>query len=121
MSGWHWAHPTVVGKQLVKEMITRDENHPSIIFWSNGNEGGCLLYTSIADEKGKYKYEFTLPQEWEGKQIELVFEAVMTDAKVTINCLLYTSRHESKIRSGTWFYNKEVPLHPKVRCLYWLE
>ena len=25
--------------------------------------------------------------------------------------------HESKIRSGTWFYNKEVPLHPKVRCL----
>ena len=39
----------------------------------------------IADEKGKYKYEFTLPQEWEGKQIELVFEAVMTDAKVTIN------------------------------------
>lgn len=32
LSGWHWAHPTVVGKQLVKEMITRDENHPSIIF-----------------------------------------------------------------------------------------
>lgn len=40
LSGWHWAHPTIVGKQLVKEMITRDENHPSIIFWSNGNEGG---------------------------------------------------------------------------------
>ena len=40
LSGWHWAHPTIVGKQLVKEMITRDENHPSLIFWSNGNEGG---------------------------------------------------------------------------------
>ncbi len=40
LSGWHYAHPTIVGKQLVKEMITRDENHPSIIFWSNGNEGG---------------------------------------------------------------------------------
>lgn len=40
LSGWHWAHPTIVGKQLVKEMVTRDENHPSIIFWSNGNEGG---------------------------------------------------------------------------------
>ena len=26
-------------------------------------------------------------------------------------------RHESKIRSGTWFYNKEVPPHPKVRGL----
>ena len=40
LSGWHWAHSTIVGKQLVKEMVTRDENHPSIIFWSNGNEGG---------------------------------------------------------------------------------
>lgn len=40
LSGWHWAHETVVGRQLVKEMVTRDVNHPSIIFWSNGNEGG---------------------------------------------------------------------------------
>lgn len=40
LSGWHWAHETVVGSQLVKEMVTRDANHPSIIFWSNGNEGG---------------------------------------------------------------------------------
>src|SRR5574344_1459318 len=40
LSGWHWAHETVIGRQLVKEMVTRDVNHPSIIFWSNGNEGG---------------------------------------------------------------------------------
>ena len=40
LSGWHFAHETIVGRQLVKEMVTRDENHPSIIFWSNGNEGG---------------------------------------------------------------------------------
>lgn len=40
LSGWHWAHETVVGTRLVKEMVTRDVNHPSIIFWSNGNEGG---------------------------------------------------------------------------------
>lgn len=40
LSGWHWAHETVLGSQLVKEMVTRDVNHPSIIFWSNGNEGG---------------------------------------------------------------------------------
>ena len=38
--GWHWAHETVVGSQIVEEMVTRDVNHPSIIFWSNGNEGG---------------------------------------------------------------------------------
>ena len=38
--GWHWAHETVVGSQIAEEMVTRDVNHPSIIFWSNGNEGG---------------------------------------------------------------------------------
>jgi len=40
LPGWHWAHETIVGAQLVEEMVTRDANHPSIIFWSNGNEGG---------------------------------------------------------------------------------
>ena len=40
LPGWHWAHETVVGAQLVEEMVTRDVNHPSILFWSNGNEGG---------------------------------------------------------------------------------
>ncbi len=39
-SGWHWAHETIVGSQIIEEMVTRDVNHPSIIFWSNGNEGG---------------------------------------------------------------------------------
>lgn len=29
-----------VGSKLVKEMVQRDVNHPSIIIWSNGNEGG---------------------------------------------------------------------------------
>ena len=38
--GWHWAHNTIIGSQTVEEMVTRDVNHPSIIFWSNGNEGG---------------------------------------------------------------------------------
>lgn len=40
LSGWHWAHDTMNGQKLVKSMVTRDQNHPSIIFWSNGNEGG---------------------------------------------------------------------------------
>ena len=38
--GWHWAHDAVTGSQIVEDMVTRDVNHPSIIFWSNGNEGG---------------------------------------------------------------------------------
>ena len=40
LPGWHWAHETIIGSQIAEEMVTRDVNHPSIIFWSNGNEGG---------------------------------------------------------------------------------
>jgi hypothetical protein len=40
LSGWHHAHDTDVGRRLVREMVDRDVNHPSILFWDNGNEGG---------------------------------------------------------------------------------
>ncbi len=40
LTGWQAAYDTLVGKKLVKELVLRDVNHPSIIMWSNGNEGG---------------------------------------------------------------------------------
>jgi Glycosyl hydrolases family 2, TIM barrel domain/Glycosyl hydrolases family 2/Beta galactosidase small chain len=40
LSGWQKAHGTEIGRKLVREMINRDVNHPSILFWDNGNEGG---------------------------------------------------------------------------------
>jgi hypothetical protein len=40
LGGWHQYYDTNVGPRLLKEMITRDVNHPSILFWDNGNEGG---------------------------------------------------------------------------------
>jgi hypothetical protein len=40
LTGWQNKYDTVVGTKLVKEMVVRDVNHPSIIFWDNGNEGG---------------------------------------------------------------------------------
>ena len=40
LSGWQAAHDTIVGRLLVRELVERDVNHPSIIIWDNGNEGG---------------------------------------------------------------------------------
>jgi Glycosyl hydrolases family 2, TIM barrel domain/Glycosyl hydrolases family 2, sugar binding domain/Glycosyl hydrolases family 2 len=40
LAGWHHYYDNTVGPQLVKEMVTRDVNHPCILFWDNGNEGG---------------------------------------------------------------------------------
>ncbi|HTI07640.1 MAG TPA: glycoside hydrolase family 2 TIM barrel-domain containing protein [Puia sp.] len=40
LTGWHHAYDTEVGSKLVKEMIVKDVNHPSIVIWDNGNEGG---------------------------------------------------------------------------------
>ena len=40
LSGWHGAYDTATGASLIGEMVRRDVNHPSILFWDNGNEGG---------------------------------------------------------------------------------
>lgn len=40
LAGWHDSYETEIGKKLVKAMVTRDVNHPSVVFWDNGNEGG---------------------------------------------------------------------------------
>lgn len=40
LGGWHGKYDTETGKLLIREMVTRDANHPCIIWWSNGNEGG---------------------------------------------------------------------------------
>jgi hypothetical protein len=40
LAGWHNSYDTDIGTKLVEEMVTRDVNHPSILFWDNGNEGG---------------------------------------------------------------------------------
>lgn len=40
LAGWHGHYDTHTGKQLVKEMVEYDRNHPSVVLWANGNEGG---------------------------------------------------------------------------------
>src|SRR5450759_3445128 len=49
---------------------------------------GSYLYGKpnlIANEKGLYKYEFTVSKNWKMKEVFIVFEASMTDTEVKIN------------------------------------
>ena len=40
LAGWQKYYDTPVAKRLVRQMIERDVNHPCIVLWDNGNEGG---------------------------------------------------------------------------------
>ncbi len=40
LTGWQAAYDTPSGVRLVGEMVRRDVNHPSVLVWDNGNEGG---------------------------------------------------------------------------------
>ena len=52
LAGWHHYYDTSIGTSLVREMVTRDVNHPSILFWDNGNEGG--FNTNLDKVFGEY-------------------------------------------------------------------
>jgi hypothetical protein len=40
LAGWQKRYDEGVGAPLVKALVTRDVNHPCVVFWANGNEGG---------------------------------------------------------------------------------
>src|SRR5674476_415296 len=49
---------------------------------------GSYLYGKInlsANEKGFYKYKFSVPKQWKNKKVYIVFEGSMTDTEVKIN------------------------------------
>lgn len=40
LAGWQNAVNDSIGHRIVPEMVARDQHHPSIYIWANGNEGG---------------------------------------------------------------------------------
>jgi hypothetical protein len=54
LAGWQKAYSTKAGEPLVKELVIRDVNHPSIILWDNGNEGGTNK--ELDDDFGKWDF-----------------------------------------------------------------
>ena len=40
VAGWQNGYDTKTGTNLIRETVQRDVNHPSVIIWDHGNEGG---------------------------------------------------------------------------------
>jgi len=40
VTGWQDGYDTIVGPSIIKETVLKDENHPSVVIWDHGNEGG---------------------------------------------------------------------------------
>lgn len=52
IAGWQKpSYDTPTSKRLIKQTVARDVNHPSILFWDNGNEGGWNKETDGDFEK----------------------------------------------------------------------
>ncbi|HYN96593.1 MAG TPA: glycoside hydrolase family 2 TIM barrel-domain containing protein [Pilimelia sp.] len=52
LAGWQKPYDEAPAIPLVREMVIRDVNHPSILFWLNGNEGGWQ--TAVDDDYALY-------------------------------------------------------------------
>jgi hypothetical protein len=53
VTGWQDSYDTIVGPKLVKETVLRDHNHPCVVVWDHGNEGGWDFY----NEKNFHVYD----------------------------------------------------------------
>ncbi len=52
LCGWQKRYDTSVARPLVRSVVERDRNHPSVILWANGNEGGWNR--EVDDDYGVY-------------------------------------------------------------------
>jgi len=53
LTGWQDAYDTIVGPKLIQELVLKDHNHPSVVIWDHGNEGGW----DFANEKWFHAYD----------------------------------------------------------------
>ncbi len=95
IAGWQKpSYDTPTSKRLIKETVIRDVNHPSILFWDNGNEGGWNLETD--NEFAKYDpQKRTVLHPWE------LFNGIDTDHYEDYESV------KNKLKSGNIFMPTE--------------
>jgi hypothetical protein len=54
VAGWQDGYDTIVGPRVIRSTVLRDQNHPSVILWDHGNEGGWTL----ANERHFHRYDY---------------------------------------------------------------
>ncbi|SMD45170.1 Beta-galactosidase/beta-glucuronidase [Aquiflexum balticum DSM 16537] len=53
VAGWQQGYDTEVGPKIIKATVLKDANHPSVIIWDHGNEGGW----DFENEKWFHEYD----------------------------------------------------------------
>ncbi|MFD2201069.1 glycoside hydrolase family 2 protein [Shivajiella indica] len=53
VAGWQQGYDTIVGPKVIKSTVLKDGNHPSIVIWDHGNEGGW----DFGNEKWFHEYD----------------------------------------------------------------
>ncbi|EAZ82789.1 glycoside hydrolase family 2 protein [Algoriphagus machipongonensis] len=48
VTGWQDGYDTEIGPKLIKEAVLKDANHPSVVIWDHGNEGGWNFENEFA-------------------------------------------------------------------------
>lgn len=97
LAGWQTPpYDSLVGRKLLEEMIVHDVNHPSIILWDNGNEGGWnTAYDKYFKELDIQKREVVHP--WS------VFQKMNTAHYISYNYLALDNFAQRKIFFSTEF------------------
>jgi hypothetical protein len=85
LGGWQHSYDTPTAQRLIQEMVIRDVNHPCIVFWDNGNEGGWNK--EVDDEFAKWD-----PQQRKVLRPSANFRGVNTNHYPTYNVVVKLSK-----------------------------
>lgn len=96
LTGWQKKYDTPVGRKLLKEMMMKDVNHPAIVIWANGNEGGNN-YELVADYAKYDPQKRTVIHPW------AIFDGTDTQHYRAYDCCVGSFYHGEEVFFPTEF------------------